>query len=824
MPSLTAREAVARAAALSVTSYDVALDLTRSEETFLSRTRIAFGSSDGYDTFVDLAPAELHSVTLNGRSLHPADVVDNRLPLTDLEEFNTLEVEATMAYSHDGEGLHRAVDPEDGLAYLYAMAFLPAAPRIFACFDQPDLKARYRLTVRAPQGWLVLGNSVATQVEPGAWSFEETQPLSTYFVTLVAGPYHSIYSEHDGIPLGLHCRQSLTPHLDQDAAELFEVTAACFDEYHRLFGIRYPFGEYHQAFVPEFNAGAMENPGCVTFTDELVFRAQATDNLRAERAMTVAHEMAHQWFGDLVTMRWWDDLWLNESFAEYMGYRVTSEVTQFSDVLVEFALGRKAWGMAADQRRSTHPVAGNGAADAQQALTGFDGISYTKGAATLRQLNAYLGDAAFLAGVVEYLQRHSYGNASFADLIEAWQRASGKDVSAWADAWLRTSGLDTLCCELGRDGSLTLRRTLGSEPPRLRPHALTVTAYGAGGTAESVDMVVTGSITDVPLDSREAGGLVVADSADQTWAKIALDEPLARAAPHLLGTVPDPLARAVVWGALREGLLDGRTSPGDYLGSLELALPDESDLVVEILLGGAPSAGGIGAVGTYFPSAEQRQRLTQLVERILVRAGAGTNRQLITARQLIHVTPDTEVLRRWYDGDVPDGVLLDDDLRWRLLTALCEQGAATQCEIDELLARDRSSQGALHALRARASLPTSETKEQSWQAIMTDAGLSNYAVYALAERFFRPAQDEATGAYVGRYFADIPTTATLRRGWVADRAAVLAYPRYAVSAETVDLAEACLGRDDLAPGIRRAISDCTDDLTRVLASRRSFGR
>ncbi len=425
MPSLTVNEARTRATSIAVTSYDVQLDLTRGDQAFHSRTTIEFRSRDHQDSFLDVAPAELHSVRLNKRPVDVTELHDGRLHLRDLADENVVEVDALMAYSHDGEGLHRAVDPEDGQAYVYAMAFLPA-PRIFACFDQPDLKAPYRVTVRAPEQCTVLGNGAATQVQPGVWSLAETKPLSTYFVTLVAGPYHSLRAEHDGIPLGLHCRQSLAPHLDKDAEELFSVTAACFDEYHRLFGIRYPFGEYHQAFVPEFNAGAMENPGCVTFSDDLVFKAPATDNLRATRAMVVAHEMAHQWFGDLVTMQWWDDLWLNESFAEYMGYRVTSEVTPFTDVRAEFALSRKAWGMAADQRTSTHPVAGNGARDAKEALTNFDGISYTKGAASLRQLNAYLGDEAFLAGVVDHLHRHSYGNATLTDLVQSWEQASGK--------------------------------------------------------------------------------------------------------------------------------------------------------------------------------------------------------------------------------------------------------------------------------------------------------------------------------------------------------------------------------------------------------------
>ena len=322
-----------------------------------------------------------------------------------------------MPFRNDGEGLHRSVDPADGRHYVYGMSFMDAAPSIFACFDQPDLKAPYTFHVTAPTDWTVVGNAPATQVEPGVWELETTQPLSTYFVTLVAGPYHVLRDEHDGIPLGLSARASLAPHLDKDADELFTMTKACFDEFHRLFGIRYPFGDYHQAFVPEFNAGAMENPGCVTFRDNLVFASRVTRGARILRATTVSHEMAHQWFGNIVTPRWWDDLWLNESFAEYLGNRVAADVTEYDDAWVHTAYSRRQWGLVADQAPTTHPVAGNGAADALSALQSFDGISYVKGSTVLKQLATSLGDEVFLGGVVDHMTRHRFGNATLHDLV-----------------------------------------------------------------------------------------------------------------------------------------------------------------------------------------------------------------------------------------------------------------------------------------------------------------------------------------------------------------------------------------------------------------------
>ncbi len=824
MRSLTVGEAHIRAQSLQVSSYDVDLDLTRGSEHFASRTEIAFRSLDRQDTFVDIHAHEVRTLRLNTRSLDPADVVDGRLILTGLEDDNVLTVEALMSYSRDGEGLHRAVDPEDKQAYVYAMTFLPGAPRIFACFDQPDLKAPYRLSVIAPDDWVVLGNGRAEQMAPGRWTLAETLPLSTYFATLVAGPYHSIASEHDGITLGLHCRQSLAAHLDKDADELFEITGQCFDEYHRLFGIRYPFGDYHQAFVPEFNAGAMENPGCVTFTDDLVFKAQATDSFRATRANVVAHEMAHQWFGDLVTMQWWDDLWLNESFAEYMGYRVTHDATRFDDGWEEYAFKTKAWGMKADQRSSTHPIAGNGAADAQQALTDFDGISYSKGTAALRQLNAYLGDKAFLAGVINHLQKHAFGNATLSDLLTSWEEASGKDVRGWAEAWLRTSGVDTLSCEVDDDGGAVVRRINGSPVEVARPHAFTVTAYDAQGHGQAKQLVLTEETTAVPFDSIDPDGLLLPDSADATWAKIRLDRSSLSRVPTLLPRIQDPIARAVVWGSLREGLLDATIDPELYLRTIELVLPTESDLTVENILGGSFS-GAIGQVGRYFSVDGDRRRLAAVAAALVDQAPPASNRQLIAVRSLIELTDDSDLLRGWLSGEsTPDGFVADENFRWRLTKKLCAMGVFGPDEIAAETQRDPSSQGALHALQCRAALPHRETKEAVWTAIVSDTDLSNYELYALAQSFFRPDQVALTAPFVARYFDEVPKTASIRTGWIVEQTAALGYPRFAVDSSMIALADACLSDEALDTGVRRSISDETDDLRRVVESRARFSR
>ncbi len=821
MPCLTATEARTRSASLAVSSYDIALDLTRGNETFGSRTVIEFDSLDRQDTFLEIRPHELVSVHLNESALDVTGLRDGRLHLTGLSDHNVLVVDAVMSYSHDGEGLHLTVDPEDGLVYVYAMTFLDAAPRVFACFDQPDLKATYRMSVRAPVEWVVVGNGRATQTEPGLWTLAETKPLSTYLVTLVAGPYHSLTDTHDDITLGLHCRQSLAAHLDKDSEELFEVTGQCLDAYHRLFGIRYPFGDYHQVFIPEFNAGAMENPGCVTFTDDFVFKAQATDSERAARAYVVAHEMAHQWFGDLVTMQWWDDLWLNESFATYMGYRLTSEVTKFDDIWTEFSYNEKAWGMAADQRSSTHPVAGNGVRDTKEALTAFDGISYSKGAGALRQLNTYLGDTDFLAGVVDHLQRHSYGNATLTDLLDAWQRASAKDVHGWAQSWLRTAGLDTLRCIADAGDGVTVQRVNGSAEDVSRPHAFTVTWYREDATNSSVPVLVETDSTQVGLESYDGTGLVLPDSRDETWAKISLDDASAKRAPAFLGSIEDPVGRAVIWGSLREGMLDGSLSPGLYLSTAEQALAGESDLGVEKILG-TTADGLIGHLGTFFADDDSRSRLAAVAYRLLTGATPSSNRQIVAARAFICLTDDDALLRGWLTGDTPAGLRVDEDVRWRITRALCELGVFGLTDVEAEQARDRSSQGAEHALRCKATIPDSDVKAEVWQSIVSDPSLSNSALYALCTYFFRPRRQDLTAAYVERYFTELPATARIRSGAVVDFCAKLAFPRFAVDDETVRLAESCLDGDDLTPGVRRAIIDGTDDLRRALHSRQRF--
>ena len=817
--SLTRVEAEARAAALQVQSVEVTLDLTGGAGPhFGSRTVLRFSSTTDA-TFLDFAGEELVSAVLNGRELDPSTWERARIPLTGLQADNVLEVEGRMAYSSDGEGLHRHVDPADGRPYLYAMSFLDAAPRWFACFDQPDLKARYRFVVSAPDDWTVLGNGPAVRGDDGRWRIEPPQPLSTYFTTLVAGPYASVRSEHDGIPLGLHIRASLRAELEAQAPDILAVTAASFDYYHRLFGVRYPFGEYHQAFVPDFNAGAMENPGCVTFRDAYVPRGRVTRTERATRAGTIAHEMAHQWFGDLVTMRWWDDLWLNESFAEYLAHRCCTEATPYA-LWPEFGILRKDWGSVADQSPSTHPVAGNAAPDAAAALQNFDGISYAKGAAVLRQLAAHVGDEVFLDGLRSYIGRHAYGNATFADLLEAWTRAGAQDLPAWAGAWLSTTGMDTLDVEHADAGV----RLVASAPDGqdVRPHTVQVGLVDEAGRLTVLDPVRVGAHGSAAVPVATPAVLVTPDATDLAWAKVRFGPDGWDRVLTALPGLRDETASVVVWNAVRDAVRDASLDPGRALQVVEAALPTTgSELVCSSVLGFALDqlAGAYAAVDQRPGRAERVRRVAwDLVDP----APPGSDFQLVAFRQAVRSEPDPERLRGWYGGHgLPEGVAMDPELVWSVVERWCALQTGTDL-LDDALARDPSASGQVHAARARARRPDPAAKEAAWRLLVEPSSAGAYELYATGDGFWDAGQTDLTAPYVARYFAEIGQTAAFREGWALGQVATQAFPRTAVSRGALDLADAALGTG-LAAQLHRAVTDGTDRLRRAVESLRRWG-
>ncbi|WP_104821174.1 aminopeptidase N [Kitasatospora sp. MMS16-BH015] len=903
MPALQRAEALTRARLLTVHGYRVELDLTSGAELFGCRTEIRFTCAEpGAGTFLDLRPEVLHRAVLNGRPLPAASFVDGRLALDALAAENELLIETDQRYSRTGEGLHRFADPADGEVYVYANCGPDAAPRVFPCFDQPDLKASFALTVTAPQGWTVIANSARSAHGAGGaggagggggaggagagggtagvvggaagrWEFEPTPPISAYLVTLVAGPLHSVYAEHDGIPLGVHARRSLGAALDREAAEMFELTAASFDRMHAVFAERYPFGKYDQAFVPEFNWGAMENPGCVTIADRFVFHAPPTEAERETRAMGVAHEMAHMWFGDLVTMRWWDDLWLNESFAEYLGYRVITEDTRYTEAWTTFGIRRKSWGSDADQRDSTHPVAATGIDSLAEAMVTFDGIAYAKGASAVRQLVAWLGDEVFFAGINEYLSRHRYGNADLADFLAALTDVSGRDVRGWAERWLGTTGLDTLRVETTVAGGVVTRAELVAEGSR--PHLAGVGVYdlvrGRLLLRESfeVELAPGGRAVLPKLAGSPAPALVLPNHQDTTWAKIRLDATSWHAVATGLGTVADPLTRAVLWEHARDLVRDGELPPDTYLEMLAVHLPGESaDAVVETVLLFARAV----VVPTYLP-AERRAHghavLRRICEAMLALPGAGAgagtggrggsgggggggsgrvesgaagsaaagrgaagrgaatveSRRLVALRGLVeNSVGEAGLLWALLDGDREEAGAdrreLGVELRWGVLMRLAALGEIDEERIAAELSCEPGDIAQQGAAGARAALPDAASKERAWRAMFTDGELSALVLGGAAAGFWLSGGAELREGYVRRYFEELPDAG--RRGDVVMRTlASRLFPVWSVTPETVALAEACLRQDGLTPATRRLIGDQTDDLRRALRVRRS---
>ena len=829
MRSLTLAEARERAALLTVTSYAVELDLDQGAEVFGSHTSVRFAcSAPGADSWVDLKARSIETVSLNGVDLDPGAVVDGRLALTGLAADNELVVAATMAYSHDGQGLHRATDPADQRDYVYGHLFLDAAPSVYACFDQPDLKAPYDVVVRAPLEWTVIGNGAATPTAPGTWHLATTKPLATYFVTVCAGPYVSVHDEHDGIPLGLHARASLQEPLERHSAEIFDVTKRSFDYFHELFGIRYPFGEYHQVFVPEFNAGAMENPGCVTFRDQYLYRGSATRDELLTRANTVSHEMSHMWFGDLVTMKWWDDLWLNESFAEYMSHRCLVEATEYADAWVDSSIVRKVWGYGAERSPSTHPVAGVEALDAQSALQNFDGISYAKGAAALRQLIAHVGDDQFIAGVRAYLTDKSYANGTLADFLGAIETASGADLGAWSRAWLLTADRDTLSVRIdeqgGVVGSAVVERETPPDRPADRPHTFDVAGWTDGREVSRVTTTVTAPETRLEgLEGTPEPAVLVPNAGDLTWARVRLSDSTLAALPTQLALVPDQQARAVVWSALIDGVHGATVSPDAFLDIVEAAWPKETNSSILTRV----SAYAEHRIVPYFVPRERQvdalARLAASGRDLLGSAPEGSTESLAAARLVAGASDDEALLRAWADGEsLPAGLQDDGDFRWIVVRNLASRGLIDVAGVESYRAKDDTLQGGLNALMCRAALPDPAVKDWAWRQLTGRHGRSNYEMVHLARGFWNAPDDALVADYVPRYFIDVPAMAE----WVGEdalsRVVLVAFPKVFIDS-TAELSARTLERSDLTPAVRRSLVDADAELREALASRATFG-
>ncbi|WP_017606933.1 aminopeptidase N [Nocardiopsis alkaliphila] len=834
--NLTRDEARERARILSVDSYAVELDLTTGDETFRSTTTVRFSSSQaGARTFIDLVAPKMHGAVLNGTELDVAALFDGeRLTLPEVAEHNELTVVADAAYMRTGEGLHRFVDPVDESVYLYSQFETADAHRMFTCFDQPDLKATFELTVYAPASWEVVSNSApdtereAAGEERVRWHFPATPVMSTYITALIAGPYHVVRDEHDGIPLGLYCRASLAEHLDSEA--LFEVTKQGFDFFHDLFGVRYQFGKYDQLFVPEFNAGAMENAGAVTFLEDYVFRSRVTDARYERRAETILHEMAHMWFGDLVTMRWWDDLWLNESFATYASVYCQANATKWTDAWTTFANVEKAWALRQDQLPSTHPIAAD-MVDIQAVEVNFDGITYAKGASVLKQLAAYVGVDAFFAGVRAYFKENAFGNTELKDLLKHLEAASGRDLSGWSREWLETTGVNTMRpeFEVDADGNFTsfaILQEADPEHPTLRSHRLAVGLYDRTEQGvvrrDRVELDVRGERTEVAeLIGRARPDLVLINDDDLTFTKVRLDERSLRTVVESAGEIRESLPRALAFGAAWDMTRDGEMAARDYVELVISGISGVSDVMVaQTLLRQAA-----GAVINYADPAWRPvgfEKLSTRLRELLSTAEPGGDLQLayVNALATVAVTEaDLSLLRGLLDGAITvDGLTIDTDLRWTLLRRLVSTGEAGEAEIASEAAADPTATGQRNAAGARAAIPTPEAKEAAWERIV-GGDLANAEFRAVLSGFTEPLQSELYRPYVDRYFAQLAPAWDKWTGEFAQTFAEIVYPSQLVEETTLERTDTYIAEHSPAPALHRLLIEGRAGVERALRAR-----
>ena len=773
--NLTRDEALARAGVISeVIRYDIELDLTRGDTDFGSRTRVEFTAAPGGAAFADLVSTNVRSIKLNDRDLDPgAHHQDSRISLDDLAEHNVLEVDADCQYMHTGEGLHRFVDPADGKAYTYSQFEVPDARRVYTTFEQPDLKSTFTLTVKAPKGWKVFSNAPTPSPEEDgdSWTyrFATTEKMSTYITAVVAGPYEGVtdtLTSSDGrtIDLGVYCRASVLEHLDADA--IIDITRKGFEFFEDAYGIAYPFTKYDQVFVPEYNAGAMENAGCVTFRDAYVFRTRPTEAKLESRANTILHELAHMWFGDLVTMKWWNDLWLNESFAEFMSHLALAEATKYTEGWTGFMV-RKDWGLKQDQLPTTHPITAE-IRDLADVEVNFDGITYAKGASVLRQLVSYVGRDAFFAGLHEYLTAHSYANATLADLLGELEKASGRDLAAWSKVWLEEAGVTLLRPSVETDGDgritrLSIEQEAFSEGASLRPHRLAVAGYSLDG--ESLQRVfheeldVDGASTDVPSAEGVARpDFILVNDGDLAYAKIRLDEDSLAFAVANITRFTDSLTRGVVMAAAWDMTRDGQMKARDYLNLALTAVPAETNMQLLTL-----TLRHIDEAVRTFVAPDARAEAAETVGRRLLllartaRSGSDAQRMLVAAAARNASNAEQfEAIKALYDGSATlEGLELDVDLQWSLLIALVRGGVAGDAEIDAREQEDDTMTGRQNAAAARAARDDAAVKEQVWEQVLGDKSIPNDTRWAMVSGFWAQARTTPSlyEPYVERYFA-----------------------------------------------------------------------
>lgn len=843
--NLTRVEAQERASLVSTHSYDVVLDLTTGPETFLSTTTVRFDAEEGASTFIDAITRTVHSVTLNGVELDPAQVSDGvRIQLDGLQAQNELTVVADAIYTNTGEGLHRFVDPVDGEVYLYSQFEVPDSRRMFAVFEQPDLKAEFTFTVTAPAHWAVVSNSPTpepTDAGDGAktWAFPATSRISSYITALIAGPYESVHSEltsRDGrtIPLGVYARKSLAEYLDADY--IFEKTREGFAFYEEKFDYAYPFEKYDQLFVPEFNAGAMENAGAITFTETYVFRSKVTDAIKERRVVTILHELAHMWFGDLVTMKWWNDLWLNESFAEYASTLATAEATEWHEAWTTFAAMEKSWAYKQDQLPSTHPIVAT-INDLEDVQVNFDGITYAKGASVLKQLVAWVGQDDFLAGVAQYFKKHEHSNTELRDLLVELEATSGRDLTDWSEKWLETAGVNTLRpeIEVDADGTITsfsVLQTAAADYPTIRPHRLAIGFYnlvdGRLVRDHRIELDVDGERTDVAeLVGHARPALVLLNDDDLAYAKIRLDEQSLQVAIEHLSSIENPLARSLVWGAAWDATRDAETPASDYvrlvLGNIA---PETESTTIRTTLSQL-----LLAAGSYVAPERQKAATEEVASTLWTlaqQAEAGSDAQFQFVKFFAAAASTDEQLANvaaLRDGTVTlPGLEVDTDLAWELLIALAAGGKAGRAEIDAALAKDNTANGAQFAAQAAASIPTQEGKQAAWDSVFATDTAPNTIVRFTGLGFQRAADKDVLATFVKPYFEALQSVWESRSYKIAEYLVAGMYPAPLANAALRDATRAWLDANAEPAALRRLVVENLAGVERALAAQERDAR
>ncbi len=843
---ITRDETSHRAGLLAVRSYSIELDLTCGDKLFRSTSVIDFDCTEpGAATYADLVAETVHEITLNGRAIDPADGwAQGRIALTGLAARNELRVVADCAYTADSKGMHRAADSADGRVYCYTN-FEPAdARRVYANFEQPDLKAAFTFHVIAPAHWTVLSNQPTPAPEPAGliettgkavWHFPPTPRISTYLTAVVAGEYHLETDTHTTpagqvIPLGVACRQSLASHLE--AGDMFTVTKQGLDYYTQLFDGPYPFEKYDQVFVPEFSAGAMENAGCVTFSERLLFRSKVTDMMYELRAMVILHEMAHMWFGDLVTMKWWEDLWLNESFADFSAALASAEGTRFSDAWTTFSGSRKTWGYMQDQLPTTHPIAAD-VPTLGEAIANFDGISYAKGASVLKQLAAYVGRDNFFAGIRAYFAEHRHANATLASLLAALEQSSGLSLGDWSKAWLQTAGPNTLRGEFTRssDGTFAefaVLQEAAPEHPTLRPHHIAIglynkTADGALARSHQVEVDVSGARTEVPgLVGRAQPDLILLNDDDLSYAIVRFDDRSLTTLTESIGDFADSLARTVSWSAALDMVQRAELSVPAFVKILVAGMSKEPAVsVLQILHMTAARLMAVTADPRWLPAGKQ-QLATAALE-LLHGAEPGSDHQLAWMQLLgwTAVTPaQLDFLAGLLAGNVVvDGLAVDTELRWTLLRRLAAMGRIDDADVESELERDPTDAGRRHAAASRASIPDAAHKEAAWQLMVQSQELGHEGVQQVAAGFGQPEHADLLAPYVDAYFEALPEIWETRGDHLRRLLGDGLFPNWAASPELLQRVDDFLAAKPRDPAMVRVLVERRDIIERALRSR-----